>query len=154
MKIEISTLVYVLVGLGSLIFSAYSNHKKREHQGSQPTIPAEVDEIPRSSWERELEEILGVPSEPKVLSDVLEPIPDMEAHKDDEKELNPRMTVDTMAEQKSDSKTSQLAESASISDRRELILEGEEPVSAHIYLEDFQIERAIIYSEVLNRKYF
>lgn len=148
-------LVYIVLAVISLVVSAIGKSKKKGIP-EVPTSrgPAQQEDKPvepQTTWQRELEDIFGkVLSEPEVSSEAPKHGPFSPSKKEAFPEtLDPKVSELNKYAQSIDKK----AEEARSDKHSELIAEEELHYSAALF-EDFELSKAIVYAEVINRKYF
>lgn len=149
MKADGGALVYIILAIISLIVSAVgrNRNKGRRPIPSSSEIP-ESEPQPQHTWQKELEDIFGT-------GRTVNPEPETQVSESDEtqsgleemppyvKELNKYAASATNNEIEAQSNPT----TASFQNE-------EEHESVGISLEDFELRKAIVYAEVLNRKYF
>ena len=139
MKAEGGSLIYIIISIVFLIFSAYQKNKKKVGQPtSEPNEAPETN--PQPSWQKELEDIFGPVNEPEVvIAEQPRPV-DIIQHQ-------PVKEVKAFVPEKLQEKpTNQL--------HRQMIAVEEEHELAVIDIDEFELGRAVVYTEILNRKYF
>ena len=156
MKAEGGALIYVVLAVISLIVSAIGKSKKKvgppvtsKPASEEPAVPHKE---PQTTWQKELEDIFGkVLTEPEVVVEKRqyeEPKPVIKP------KIEPQVSV---AEQRSvymDAKKTISSEQKNAELSKSTHVDENEHEIAGINLEEFELNKAIIYSEVLHRKYF
>jgi len=156
MKADGGALIYIVLAVISLIVSAVAKNKKKEMQttSSKPTSsePAEPKQPQQTTWQRELEDIFG-----KVLTQ-----PEVVVERQEYAEPKPVVKKEVKANAMSEEGLKGSSNSISAVNSDQIIsetpsafhIEEEEHEFAGINFDDFELNKAVIYSEVLNRKYF
>jgi len=156
MKADGGTLVYILIGLISVIISAVEKNRKKKLASQQAPAkrPAsETQEQPQPSWQKELEDIFGKSFEA--------PQPEI----NDKKQEAPAYTAETKPViypqkkqqvehwEKSNASIPAVEKSTPITVKNLTTVEDNNEF-AYVDFENFDARKAIIYTEVFNRKYF
>jgi hypothetical protein len=155
MKADGGALLYIIIGIISLIVSAISKSKKKAARPYAPEYSKEEtphpQPEPQATWQKELEDIFGkVFDEPEVV------------------ETKPQYNQPTKAEVIDEpispyvealNKYAQTKQGASAEPKiydpiKEPVYAEEETELASIHLNRSELSKAIIYSEIINRKYF
>jgi len=158
MKADGGALIYVILAIISIIVSVIGKNKnKRVTQGPsapQPVTEEPSEDKPRPSWQKELEDIFGnVINEPEV---IVRKTPPRES-KPFEPITTEIVTGSIGSKTKEEGKyieTSKTGPIDSTTIHTGSIHLEEEHEPATVTLEEFELSKAVIYSEILNRKYF
>ncbi|MDP4209580.1 MAG: hypothetical protein Q8928_12275 [Bacteroidota bacterium] len=139
MKADSSTLVYIIISVVLLVVSAFNKNKKKTSSDEQGGgLP---ENIPRANpWEKELEDIFG-----KVLGQEPEPVP--------KREFVPEPVTQSEALKNEPPRLKQ-PQTVVPHSSSSFIYNDEEPEERRIELSGQEFEKAVIYAEILNRKYF
>jgi hypothetical protein len=164
MKIDPGTLVYILIIVGSFIVNAYIKSKKKKGEEARKPVPdhtdEDEDETPQSRpvWQEELEEILGVPRQPEVKE---EPTPQYatpprtfyeEVQKENNKYVYDYEKVQT---EESSLETIHPTEQAIVSDKLKADIPIEEEEVQRFSISNYNdLQRAVVYAEIIQRKNF
>jgi hypothetical protein len=135
MKFDIGTIFYIVLIVGSVIFSAIKKNQKK-HKEVIDSDEEATSETPQPTWQRELTDILGMPTEPPKQKPipVVEPVSVVKPR--------PPEPVKTVPS------------AVPFQHNPAPVLHEDDEHIGHSYVEEFDPERAVIYSEILNRKYF
>jgi hypothetical protein len=159
MKADGGALLYIVIAVVSLIISAIGKNKKREmppvsseHSSDETEAPRQA---PQPTWQKELEDIFGkVLDEPEVAEKHQYEVPkpaEMPKHKNANQQVDPTIAaLNKYAESKQASREDKKADNNS-----HVMAPIEEEHETTVFNpEEFELSKAVIYSEVLNRKYF
>jgi hypothetical protein len=130
-KSESNSLVYIIISIILLVISTIGKNKNKKHT----PLPSEGVPTPQTSWSKELEDIFGKIAEEK-------PIDPKDTHEKEKpvEEIQKRKVTPKPA--------SDIAFHVLNNEHEELFSERIIPIDEH------EMRKAIIYSEILNRKYF
>jgi len=156
MKAEGGALIYVVLAVISLIVSAIGKSKKKvgppvtsKPASEEPAVPHKE---PQTTWQKELEDIFGkVLTEPEVVVEKRqyeEPKPVLKP------KIEPQVSLANERTSYQDSKKTVSSEPKKTEPTQSIHVDEGEHEVAGINLEEFELNKAIIYSEVLHRKYF
>jgi len=147
MKADGGALVYIIIAVVSLVIRAISKNKNKEHPpvSSVPEVhnPESEQRKPQNTWQKELEDIFSAGTQdrkPEVIKVKQEPDEVSAQVRELNKYANFRRTAVTEGK-------GQHVESV-------FFHEDEEHEASDVNLEEFELRKAVIYAEVLNRKYF
>jgi hypothetical protein len=161
MKADGGTLVYILIGLISVVISAVEkNRKKKLAASSRPASsghPAsETQEPPQPSWQKELEDIFGksfdVP-EPEA-NDRKQETPASTPQSEPKIYPNPKKVSQAEHWEKENAPMEPVMKSDVTLLSKNQASTNDETEFALVDFEQFDLRKAVIYNEVLNRKYF
>lgn len=161
MKADSSALVYIIISIALLIISSIGKAKKQagERPPARPPSrpPSPMDEPVPTGLPREFEEIFG-----KIFTQEQQPVPEQEIVYDNEEEFetseipqnyNPQYeSLETITEEAESLESINITEEPVASVNYTGIQEEQE--YDNTYIQDIDLEKAIIYSEIINRKYF
>lgn len=154
MKADGGALVYIILAVISLIVSAVSKNKNKQDRPVTTTPRESHPEVdpkePQTTWQKELEEIFGYGTKRPQQADEVDKQRTEKARVQQE-EISPYVSqLNRYAEtHKSEVNT---VESSVYVDA--LSTDEEEYESFVLNAEDFDLRKAVVYAEVLNRKYF
>ena len=151
-------LVYVILAVISLIVSAIGKNKNKVSRPVAPrpetAEPEHQPQQPATTWQKELEDIFGkVLTEPEVVVD--KPRPQDTFSQTEVKKEVPKETMSSNVYELNKYAASKKAnaEEAKKAEHSGAIHVLEEEHENHFHIEEFELQKAVIYAEVLNRKY-
>jgi len=150
MKAEGGGLIYIIISIVFLIISAYQKNKKKREQAAHPAEGGEESTHPTPGWQKELEDIFGP----------VDPVPEVVSVPSTRYDDNKPVATTIAEHERVERITPKEGKIATNTDHRIMkdfpadltVQEGHE--IANIDLDEFELEKAVIYSEILNRKYF
>lgn len=166
-KADSSPILYIIISVVLMIISALGKSKKKVQQHSpshnDQASPERHTPVPKPSWQQELEEIFG-----NVLEETTTKVPESPLH---EEQRKPETVVSenswTSESQGLESEISDAGSEINEAESLEVIMEETKIQQQHVIqivqdeeenkgteLEGIDLEKAVIYSEIINRKYF
>jgi len=159
MKADGGALVYIILAVIAAVVNAVVKSKKKDSsiapKPSPTGTPAPRHE-PQATWQKELEDIFGnvlKEPEPVTKSQKQEEVNPFSSSKQETKNI-PQASITQEWNKYAELKKSAGSESKTAIKSEPLHVIEEEHELAEFHIEDFELNKAIIYSEVLNRKYF
>jgi hypothetical protein len=159
MKADSSSLLYIIISIVLLIISAVGKANKKAAQKPQvrPPAPSPMDEPVPTGLPREFEEIFG-----KIFQEERPKVPEPEVVFEEAESLETIVPQNYNEEAESlevIEEEAQSLEDLNIDEnlpvkRIESVLLDEQREQKNEILEGFEMRKAIIYAEILNRKYF
>lgn len=148
MKADGGALVYIILAVISLIVSAVGKNKNKEHRpassGHDVPKPDTEQGRPQNTWQKELEDLFGGNTDSRK--------PEVIEVKQEQDELSTRVReLNKYADSRQAAGTD---EKGQIQSKSVFFYEDEEHEASDVNLEEFELRKAVIYAEVLNRKYF
>jgi hypothetical protein len=157
MKADGGALIYIIIAVVVAIVNAVTKSKKKEITPA-PSKPyheenPEPQKTPQTTWQKELEDIFGeLPKPEVVIEKPAYEAPEPKTKPEPEIKAEPSM-VDQWNKYQASNKMAE-PELIPMEIDEHVHKSYSEPEPLPLDLEEFELRKAVIYSEVINRKYF